>query len=190
MSDAATFYASDEGQDNPVELLQEMKRMADEMAAAKKAYDDAQAIANGLKKQYEVLSQITIPQYFKTNGISSLETSEGNIVRIQEKYTCSPNKNDDDRKIIYSWLREQGGEDLIKANIVIPVVKEQAQMIREVLDSKGIQYDDKEEVNTNSLKSWLLDQLGKKQSIARIEVDDIPKQVHFWQYNEAEIILV
>lgn len=171
-------------QETPEALMVELKRMADEMSAAKKAYEKAQQEADDLRKQYDTLARVTVPQYFKTNGISSISTTQGDIVRIVEKSSCSPNKNPTDRNKICDWLTENGGEDLIKTYLSVSADQKQA------LTLANIPFEEMTDINTNSLKSWLLGQLGKKHSVAQIELEDIPKEIHLWLYEEAEIVLI
>ena len=44
-------------------------------------------------------------------------------------------------------------------------------------------------MNTNSVKAFVLDQLGQKGSPATITTEDLPKGLNFFQFDEMEITM-
>ena len=59
---------------------------------------------------------------------------------------------------------------------------------KEELDKLGIPNEETTTMNTNAVKAWLLDMLGQKGGTAQISVEDIPKGINFYQYDDVEIV--
>ena len=58
----------------------------------------------------------------------------------------------------------------------------------DALKANNIIYEEKTTMNTNSVKAFLLDQLGQKGSPATITKEDLPKGLNFYQFDEMEIV--
>ena len=103
------------------------------------------------------------------------------MVRVITKTQCSINKNDKDRETVAEWLREHGADNLVKSECIVP----SSQI--EKLKANAITYEEEMSLNTNSVKAFVLDQLGQKGSPATITKDDLPKGLNFFQFDEMEI---
>ena len=90
-----------------------------------------------------------LPMAMFDAGVNSIELADGNILRTTITYKCSPNKNEEDRKKIYEWLKKYGGEGLIEKTAMVG-----AEGV-EKLKSNNIPYIEQTELNTNSLKSFI-----------------------------------
>lgn len=107
-------------------------------------------------------------------GCYQVEDEQGNFVKLERKYYVSPNKNDADQKTLTDWLKKQKAEFLIKTQAIV----EQDSL--EELRKTKIPHMEKTNVNTNSLKAFLLNWIGVKGGgIAQGKLEDVPACVHF-----------
>jgi len=147
--------------------VKRMRQLEAQMIGAEAAYSDA-------KKQYETYKATVVIAAMTNAGIEQMQDENGNFIRLESKYYCNPNKNDADRLSIQQWLTAQGLEHLFKHEGKVDASQ------YDKLKEAGIPFADKIDVNTNSLKSALIDLLGyKKGGIARISLEDIPECMHF-----------
>ena len=135
------------------------------------------------EEEYNKYSRTVMPDLFKMNGLDMLQMEDGSIVRVVTKTNCSINKNDADRDNVAKWLREHNGEELVKAECIVPVSQEDA------MKAAGIIFEETTTMNTNAVKAFLLDQLGQKGSPATITKEDLPKGLNFFQFDEMEVII-
>ena len=133
------------------------------------------------EKEYLDYSRNVMPDLFKMNGLDGLRLEDGSMVRVITKTQCSINKNDKDRETVAEWLREHGADNLVKSECIVP----SSQI--EKLKANAITYEEEMSLNTNSVKAFVLDQLGQKGSPATITKDDLPKGLNFFQFDEMEI---
>ena len=135
------------------------------------------------KKEYEHFANVILPQEMFSVGLTSLTLANGGQINVQHKYYCQPNKNEADRKTMSDWLREHQGEHLIKsiANVDAADVDK--------LKDNGIPYTEKNDINTNSLKAFLMDGLGLKGGVQKFTVEDIPACIHFQEVSFAELTM-
>lgn len=156
------------------EHVKELRRLQWVMMEAEEAYKEAE-------KAFNNYSRSTMPDLFKMNGLDALRTEDGMMVRVVTKTNCSINKGDVDRTNVANWLREHGAENLVKSECIVPPSQ------IEKLKAAQITYEEETTMNTNSVKAFVLDQLGQKGSPATITKDDLPKGLNFFQYDEMEI---
>lgn len=156
------------------EHVKELRRLQWAMMEAEEAYKEAE-------KAFNNYSRNTMPDLFKMNGLDALRTEDGMMVRVVTKTNCSINKGDVDRTNVANWLREHGAENLVKSECIVPPSQ------IEKLKAAQITYEEETTMNTNSVKAFVLDQLGQKGSPATITKDDLPKGLNFFQYDEMEI---
>ena len=67
-----------------------------------------------------------------------------------------------------------------------------AQEFEEKLDKlkdAGITFEKVDTMNTNSVKAFVLDELGQKGNPATITKEDLPKGLNFFQYDEMEVLV-
>ena len=133
------------------------------------------------EKEYLDYSRNVMPDLFKMNGLDGLRLEDGSMVRVVTKTQCSISKHDKDREVVAQWLREHGADNLVKSECIVPT--SQVNKLRE----NGITYEEEMTRNTNSVKAFVLDQLGQKGSPATITKDDLPKGLNFFQFDEMEI---
>lgn len=147
-----------------------------EMMEAEEAFKKAEA-------NYLNYSRTVMPDLFKMNGLDLVKMEDGSIVRVVTKTTCSINKNDEDKANVAKWLRAHNGEDLVKSECIVPTSQ------KKKMDAAGVIYQEETTMNTNAVKAFLLDQLGQKESPAKITKEELPKGLNFYQFDEMEVIV-
>lgn len=151
-----------------------LKNLRREMLNKEAEYEQA-------KKEYEYYASSVLPMEMFNAGVEELKLTDGSIISRKRNFYCTPNKNDDDRRIIAEWLRKHGGDEL---------VKEKAQVDKAFIDklkAAGLPYTEIDTINTQSLKAFIVDKLGVKNGIQQIQVEEIPDCVHFYEVNTVEI---
>lgn len=142
---------------------------------------EAEEAFKAAEKAYLDYSRNVMPDLFKLNGLDALRLDDGSMIRVVTKTQCSINKNDQDRNNVAKWLREHGAENLVKSECIVPPSQ------IEKLKAASIIYEEETSMNTNSVKAFVLDQLGQKTSPATITKEDLPKGLNFFQFDEMEI---
>lgn len=160
------------------EVNAQIKRLTD----LKWKMEEAEEALKQAEKEYNDFVHNTFCQVFRTNGLESFKLADGTRINVITKTSCSINKNDTDRERVAQWLRERGADTLVKSELHV-TSEHKAE-----LDSMGIPNEETTTMNTNAVKAWLLDQLGQKGGVAQISVEDIPKGINFYQYDDIEIL--
>lgn len=156
------------------EHVKKLRALQWDMIQAEEAFKQAE-------KEYNDYSRTVMPDLFKMNGLDALTMDDGSVVRVVTKTNCSINKNDIDRANVAKWLREHGAPQLVKSECIVPPSQV------EKLKAANIIYQEETTMNTNSVKAFILDQLGQKGAPATITKEDLPKGLNFFQFDEMEI---
>lgn len=159
---------------NLAQMGQHLKQLKDNLA--QKEAELAKA-----KKEYEHYASNILPSVMYSAGVESLKLQDGHMLNVKRAYYCSPNKNAEDKKTMADWLIANGGEHLIKRTITAGEDSVAA------LKEAGIPFAEDTSVNTSSLKAFLKDKLGITSGAAQLQLDDIPKCMHFSEVTVAEI---
>ena len=162
-------------------LIKNMNKYVDELLRLRWEMEEAEEKARRAKAAYDTYSRATLPDIFKLNGVTSIQSNDGVIIKIVTKTTASMKKDKESRDSVCKWLREHDGERLIKEELIVDSLN------KDRLRDAGVAFDEDVSVNTNSLKAFLLDALGQNGAPATITVEDIPKGVSFYQWDEAEV---
>lgn len=162
-------------------LMVQIQKHVKELRALQWKMLEAEEAFKHAEKEYLDYSRNVMPDVFKLNGLDALRMDDGSMVRVVTKTNCSINKNDRDRANVAQWLREHGADNLVKSECIVPPSQ------IEKLKSNNITYEEETTMNTNSVKAFVLDQLGQKGSPATITKDDLPKGLNFFQFDEMEI---
>lgn len=161
------------------EFAQRLRQLDFEMMEAEEAYNKAKA------KRDEFATKV-LPEYFTANGMSSIKCQDGVRIDIVTQTRASIKKGKDDGETakanIAKWLRSHNGEGLIKSICQVP----SSEIAK--LQQAGIIFQEKTDINTNSLKAFIIDALGQNGSPATITQQDIPDGLSFFQWNEAKAI--
>ena len=95
-------------------VLKNLSTMGEKLKELKLAMDIKAAEAEQAKKAYEHFANVIIPQEMFSAGVESIGLSSGGSLKVKRNYYCQPNKNEEDRRTIVKWLRENGGGHLVK----------------------------------------------------------------------------
>lgn len=159
------------------EQTQKLLQLEYEMMVAEDAYNQA-------KQRYTEYATKELPEKYLSAGISSLTTPEGRTIRIVTHTRASIKKGKDDgrsaKQSIAAWLRQHGGDNLIKSECIVD--PEAKHLLVEV----GVPFEEVTDINTNSLKAFIIDGLGQNGAVATLNVSDLPEGLSFYQWNQAE----
>lgn len=164
-------------------LMQQIQEHVKKLRALQWKMIEAEEAFKTAEKEYNDYSRTVMPDLFKMNGLDALRLEDGSMVRVVTKTNCSINKNDTDRNNVAEWLKEHGAPQLVKSECIVPPSQ------IEKLKAASIIYNEETTMNTNSVKAFVLDQLGQKGAPATITKDDLPKGLNFFQFDEMEIVM-
>lgn len=156
--------------------MEEAAELSKQLLAAEEEMNKAEALYKEKKAAYDHFAMEVIPEFYKANGISSMSLDNGIKLSVEQKITCSPKK--ESKPALIQWLKSKGADDIIKEELSVnPVFLDR-------LRAQNIPCLAKGDVNTNSLKSWLAEQLGLRSgSIAKMSYEDIPDFVNYYRFN-------
>ena len=162
-------------------VLKNLAQMGEKLKELKIAMETANATAEQAKKAYEHYANVIIPQQMFSAGIDSIGLSSGGSLKVKRNFYCQPNKNAEDKAAIAKWLRENGGEHLIKHDATVSAVD------FDKLQESGVPYIENTSVNSQSLKAFLKDKIGATTGVQQISIDDIPACIHFQEVTTVEL---
>lgn len=174
LSDGA-ISAADKG------VLKNLSQMGEKLKELKIAMEAAAAQAEQTKKAYEHYANVIIPQEMFSAGVDTIGLATGGMLKVKRNFYCQPNKNDEDRKKIVKWLRENGGEHLVKHDATVSPED------MDKLEKNGIPFIENTSVNTTSLKAFLKDKIGATTGVQQITIDQIPACIHFQEVTTVEL---
>lgn len=151
--------------------MKEMLRLRDNLTAAEEAYKKA-------KRQYTDFNEKVLTDMMALNGITSLKLTNGLTATVVTKTNVHVNK--ENMQKVTEWLAENDGEHLVHREMVVPEDR------KELLQTLKIPFEEVTNVNTTSLKSFLLDRLGQKGGYAYINKENIPEGISFYQHDVVE----
>lgn len=146
-------------------------RLRTELLEAEEAYEAA-------KKAFEDYSREILPGIMRQNNVYSVTTTEGLVANLVTKTHVNVTKskvND-----VCTWLEKHDGGFLVKTDYLVPPD------VAKHLMATGIPCEKVSNVNTNSLKSFLLDKLGQRTGPKTLDIGEIPDGINFFQYDEVD----
>lgn len=155
--------------------VKKLRELQWKMMEAEEAYKKA-------KDEYEKYARGDLPQMLHMNGLDSMLLDDGTRINVVTKTNCSINKNDADRANVAKWLREHDAAELVKSKCIVPSSQ------KEKLEQYGIIHQEETSMNTNSVKAFILDQLGQKGNVATITKEELPHGINFFQFDEVEVV--
>lgn len=177
MSDNYDYLVNDEDRG----VLQNLTKMGEHLKALKLKMIEAEATAKEAKKEYEYYASSVLPMEMYNAGVSELTLVSGGKMTYERKFYCQPNKNDADRQIMADWLREHGGDHIIKESAKVDGTQ------FDKLKAANIPFAEISDINTNSLKAFLKDKLGVSGGTQQIQLQDIPDCMHFQEVGFVDI---
>lgn len=170
----------DEYAEAPPSNLDGLRTLGKSMHALFEKYKTAEETYVQARQEYEHFAHTLMPQYMQSLGIEAVDLADGGKVRLVRNYYCKPNKNDKDKQVMYDWLRNNGGDYLIKPEAKTTNI--------EALKAAHIPYTECGDVNTSSLKAFIKDLLGVSSGYKKIDLEDIPPCLHFNEVTTAEFV--
>jgi hypothetical protein len=154
-------------------VLSNLSKMGEHLKALKIKFLEAEAVYNEAKKELDYYAGTVLPTEMMNAGVSRVDLFDGGVMEYIRAYHISPNKNSKDKMIMAEWLREHGGDYLVKEQAAV----DGAQIDK--LKASGIPYVEICDMNSNSLKAFLKDKIGAGGGVAQIQISDIPEVMHF-----------
>ncbi len=168
-------------QETDASVLKNLSVMGGRLKELKLKVVETEAAYKEAQKEYDYYASSVLPMEMFNAGITSLELADGGRMTYERNYYCQPNKNVADREIIVRWLREQGGDHLIKQKASVD-----GKQIPLLKDAE-IPFTEIDDINTNSLKAFLKDKLGISGGVQQITMDEIPEAMHFYEVGQVTI---
>lgn len=169
MSDNFDYLTTDSDKN----ILQNLTKMGEHLKALKLKAMALEAEYKQAVKEHDYYASSVLPMEMFNAGISEIKLMSGGVMSYVRKFYCQPNKNEEDRRIQTTWLRENGGEHLIKESAKV----DSTQMDK--LKATGIPYAEVDDLNTNSLKAFFTSKIGAGTGVAQLQLQDIPESFHF-----------
>jgi len=114
------------------------------------------------EKEYNKISLLEIPEIMDSLGVEEITLKNGRKVSVKENLYCSvPKKN---MELIAKILTDNGYETLLKTDVIIPLDATDRELKSEVfrvLESSGVDFQEKFGVNTASLKKAIKEMLAE-----------------------------
>lgn len=148
---------------------EKLRQLEYEMMVAEDAYNQAKAA-------FTAYATKELPEAYLAYGIQSMSLADGTVINIKRHTTASIKKGQE--QSVVDFLRVHQGEHLIKGELAVSVNDLSA------LKRAGIPFEEKTTVNTNSLKAFVLDEMGQ----GRINEGDLPSGLRWYQWDQAEVV--
>lgn len=175
LTEGATIASQDQN------VLKNLSQMGEKLKELKIAMETAAAQAEQSKKAYEHYANVVIPQQMFSAGVDCIGLSSGGMLKVKRNFYCQPNKNAEDKAKIVKWLRENGGDYLVKHDATVSAED------MDKLEANGIPYAENTSVNSQSLKAFLKDKIGATTGVQQIDIKDIPECIHFQEVTSVEL---
>ena len=156
----------------------QVKDCMDELLRRKRVLEDCQYALEKAKKSYDDYNKKVVSELMHTYGIDQLRLTSGITAEVKTKTYVSVNRSKIDQ--VADWLVDNGGAHLLKEDCTV------APEYEDKLKGMDIPYQLNKNVNTTSLKAFLLDQMGQKGGYAYLNPDKLPDGISFYQEDVVE----
>lgn len=175
----------DEVQESPETAMSEVMRMVDALQAAQRRVEELEDALKNANSVERMIREQTIPGYMAQHRLNKLELENGLTVSVSEELALTMPKDENKRKAVVAFLLQHEGGELVKEVVSFEDADEE---IITALTEKGITYERKIDVNTNSLKAWFRRTLGlAKNSVQRFAPSEVPEEVNLYLYKTTKI---
>jgi len=184
MSDVDFLNEVGEGIDsNDLELLSAKVILLKEKQTKIK---ELEADLEQLEQEERILSREDIPEFLLSRRLKAIEMEDGTKIKIEEKISLGlPKKDVVKRKTVFTWLRGNGGDGIIKNELKIVDPEES---VKDYLLENKIPFALIDDIHYQTLKSFVSGKLGlKKGTLAEIEVSDVPEELNLFIYKETKV---
>jgi hypothetical protein len=167
--------------DSDTGVLKNLSTMGSRLKELKVKMLEAETLYEAAKKEYEYYANTVLPMEMYNAGVSRVDLLDGGVMTYERKYYCTPNKNEADKAKMALWLREHGGDHLVKERAAVDATN--ISKLKEV----GIPFVEICDFNTNSLKAFLKDKIGASGGTQQVKLEEIPECMHF---QEAGVVAI
>jgi len=129
---------------------------------AKLWLDAIASLEENLKTAKDRLRRLTeeeMPELFSNIGVTSLPLDTGETLTVNTELHCGiPASN---KEAALQWLRDNHFGDIIKNEITVKLAKKEGNLsapLKEQIELLGLNYDEKESVNSQTLKAFIKEQ--------------------------------
>ena len=174
-----------EEKDEDIDSLEELAVLVEKLVAKRKNIEFLEEQLTVAKKFERLLSQEEIPSLLLKNNLTSITLESGEQITIIENLRVSLPKNSLNRSVVLKWLIENGGENMIKKELVIDEPEEH---IKQYLKKCGVPFIASQDIHAQTLKAFFKSKLGiAKGSLQEIEISDVPKEANLFVFKETKI---
>lgn len=156
----------------------QLRESMDELLRRKRVLEDCEYALEKAKKAYDEYNKKVVAELMHNNGLEEVKLSSGVTAQVKTKTYASVNRE----KIVKvaDWLEKNDGAHLIKKDITV------GDDYAQLLQALDIPFKKNLNVNTSSLKAFLLDKMGQKGGYAYINPDSLPDGISFFQEDVIE----
>lgn len=138
------------------------------------------AKAEGKAKELKKISQDLLPDLMNEVGLSDFKLTDGSQVELVDKLIASIKKDDEPKA--FTWLRDEGEEDLIKNTIKASLGMEEDDKVEEIvkfMEEQEIDCEIKASIHNGTLRKFVKGKLE--------EGEKLPEYFGIHEYKEAKI---
>jgi len=130
-----------------------------------------------LQEEEAKLSGVVIPNILLNMGVNSIKLDNGFTVEVDDiVYVSIPKDDLEKRKEALSFIKDNGGEGLIKEELKIYRPDD---VVKNLLKDNNIYFQEFEDIHPATLKAFIKNLLGlSKNSVAVKSIEDIPKSLN------------
>lgn len=142
--------------------VDDISEMAKALVDAEELVNSAEYVLKQAKERFRYLQEETIPAAMQELGLESLTLTTGEKLKVkQEVYASLTAAN---KPAAFQWLEEHDFGGLIKVEVSVQYGKgelEDAVELKEKLSQQGINAEMSQDVNAQTLKAFLREQIAK-----------------------------
>ena len=136
--------------------------LANQIVAFDKEIAGAEESLKNLKKQRRRLSEDMLPALMTEHGLTDITLKDGSKVSVKKFYSCTIPADKTPQAL--EWLRDNGYDGLIKHRVTIDFTRDkddQALVLKEELEDRGLYPSDKEWVEPSTLRGFAREQIER-----------------------------
>jgi hypothetical protein len=169
----------------PAIAFDEVMEMVRNLELTDERIEEAEKRTTELKELRRKIAEEVIPAYLDQHQVSELKLANGKCLSVKESLFARVPSDPLDQEKAFSWLKDNGGGELIKTQAILDSPSEATLM---ELSEKHVAYTPTTKVNTNSLQAFFREGTGlKKGSVALFGIEDIPQCFGVYQKREAKL---
>jgi hypothetical protein len=134
--------------------------LANQIVAFDKTIADGEKDLKVLKEQRRQLAEDMLPALMTEHGLTEITLNNGSKVSVRKFYSCTIPA--DKTPLALEWLRDNGHDGLIKHRVTIDFTRDkddQALVLKEELEDRGLYPSDKEWVEPSTLRGFAREQV-------------------------------